>query len=41
MTTLTSASVRSTAPASAFFRHWADMATWPEWNLDTEWVRLG
>ncbi len=40
MTTLTTASVHSTAPASAFFDQWADMATWPEWNLDTAWVRL-
>lgn len=40
MTTLATASVRSSAPASAFFDRWADMATWPEWNLDTEWVRL-
>lgn len=40
MTTLATASVRSSAPASAFFDRWADMATWPQWNLDTEWVRL-
>ncbi|WP_042425917.1 SRPBCC family protein [Streptacidiphilus anmyonensis] len=31
--------VSSAAPA-AFFGRWADMATWPEWNADTEWVRL-
>jgi hypothetical protein len=30
----------SSAPPSAFFARWADMATWPEWNTDTEWVRL-
>ena len=30
----------SSAPPAAFFERWADMATWPEWNLDTEWVRL-
>jgi len=30
----------SPAPASAFFARWADMATWPQWNSDTEWVRL-
>jgi Polyketide cyclase / dehydrase and lipid transport len=30
----------STAPPSAFFARWADMATWPQWNTDTEWVRL-
>ena len=40
MTTLATAHVTSTAPATAFFDRWADMATWPEWNLDTEWVRL-
>ena len=32
--------VTSSAPPAAFFDRWADMATWPEWNLDTEWVRL-
>ena len=32
--------VSSSAPPAAFFARWADMATWPEWNLDTEWVRL-
>ncbi len=30
----------SSAPASAFFARWADCGTWPEWNTDTEWVRL-
>lgn len=40
MTTLANARITSPAPPSAFFDHWADMATWPEWNLDTEWVRL-
>ena len=30
----------STSPPSAFFDRWADMATWPEWNADTEWARL-
>jgi hypothetical protein len=30
----------SIAPPSAFFARWADVATWPEWNTDTEWVRL-
>ncbi len=40
MTTLQHASSTSTAPTSAFFARWADMATWPEWNADTEWVRL-
>ena len=39
-THLGSASVTSSASPSAFFARWADMATWPEWNLDTEWARL-
>jgi hypothetical protein len=33
-------SATSSAPPSAFFARWADMATWPQWNHDTEWVRL-
>src|SRR5579859_7499402 len=40
MTTLAEATVTSAALPSAFFARWADMATWPEWNADTEWVRL-
>src|SRR3954470_10133589 len=40
MTTTATASVISSATPAAFFAQWADMATWPEWNLDTEWVRL-
>ena len=40
MTTIASATVTSSATPAAFFAAWADMATWPEWNLDTEWVRL-
>jgi hypothetical protein len=40
MTTLATASATSTASSAAFFARWADMATWPEWNADTEWVRL-
>jgi len=40
MTTLTSSHASSSAPTSAFFERWADMATWTEWNQDTEWVRL-
>jgi hypothetical protein len=40
MTTIASATITSTASPSAFFAEWADMASWPEWNLDTEWVRL-
>lgn len=40
MTTIATASATSSAPASAFFARWADMATWPEWNTDTAWVSL-
>jgi len=40
MKTLAEAHVVSTAPPSAFFERWADVATWPEWDADTEWVRL-
>jgi hypothetical protein len=40
MRTIATAQVRSSAAPAAFFDRWADMATWPEWNLDTEWVRL-
>lgn len=40
MTTIATATVTSTAPAARFFEQWADMTSWPEWNLDTEWVRL-
>jgi hypothetical protein len=40
MTLLAHATVTSTAPASAFFDRWADVATWPQWNGDTEWVTL-
>jgi hypothetical protein len=39
-TTFAAAHATSTAPADRFFEIWADMATWPEWNADTEWVRL-
>jgi hypothetical protein len=38
--TLGTARISSTAVPAAFFARWADMATWPEWNADTEWVRL-
>jgi hypothetical protein len=34
------AEAQSTAAPAGLFRKWGDMATWPEWNLDTEWVRL-
>lgn len=40
MTTLATTHVTSPAAPEAFFERWADMATWPEWNGDTEWVRL-
>ncbi|MCX4092326.1 SRPBCC family protein [Nocardia sp. alder85J] len=40
MTHIASATATSTAAPAAFFAKWADMATWPEWNADTEWVRL-
>jgi hypothetical protein len=40
MTTIATASATSSAPPSAFFARWGDMATWPEWNTDTAWVRL-
>lgn len=40
MITLATAQITSSAPPGAFFDRWADMATWPEWNTDTEWVRL-
>jgi hypothetical protein len=38
--TLGRATLVSAAAPAAFFGRWADMATWPEWNADTEWVRL-
>ena len=40
MTTIATARITSSASPQAFFDRWADMATWPEWNADTEWVRL-
>ena len=40
MITIATAHADSTAAAPAFFACWADVATWQEWNLDTEWVRL-
>ncbi|WP_433200571.1 SRPBCC family protein [Nocardia sp. CA-107356] len=40
MTTIATAQATSTAASAAFFATWADMGTWPEWNNDTEWVRL-
>ena len=40
MTTIASARISSPAASDAFFERWADMATWPERNTDTESVRL-
>jgi hypothetical protein len=40
MTTIATSTVTSSAAPDAFFAEWADMDSWPEWNLDTEWVRL-
>ena len=40
MNTIATATVTSSAAPGTFFAEWADMASWPEWNLDTEWVRL-
>src|SRR5689334_10598985 len=38
--TIAQAEATSTAAPQYFFARWGDMATWPEWNTDTEWVRL-
>ena len=40
MPILATASVTSSAAPAAFFERWADTATWPDWNTDTEWVRM-
>jgi hypothetical protein len=40
MTIIATAQITSRAHPDAFFARWADMATWREWNLDTEWGRL-
>jgi hypothetical protein len=40
MIAIAEATVVSGAAPAAFFARWADMATWPEWNQDTEWVKL-
>ncbi|ASF12046.1 hypothetical protein NBRGN_105_00190 [Nocardia brasiliensis NBRC 14402] len=40
MTILATATATSSAAPAVFFARWADTATWPEWNTDTEWVRL-
>lgn len=38
--TIATAQITTDVAPEAFFARWADMATWPEWNTDTEWVRL-
>ena len=40
MTQIARAHIISAATPTAFFSRWAEMSTWPEWNTDTEWVRL-
>jgi hypothetical protein len=40
MTTIAQAHITSASAPAAFFARWADTATWPQWNADTEWVRL-
>jgi hypothetical protein len=40
MIAIASAHVAVAAQPSAVFERWADVATWPQWNADTEWVRL-
>ncbi|MEV8507058.1 SRPBCC family protein [Actinoplanes sp. NPDC051475] len=40
MKTIATAQITTDVPGQAFFERWADMATWPAWNTDTEWVRL-
>lgn len=40
MSLIATATITSTAPGSAFFARWADVATWSEWNSDTAWCRL-
>lgn len=40
MRTIATATISTDVAPEAFFQRWADMATWPQWNADTEWVRL-
>jgi hypothetical protein len=40
MTTIATAHVSTSAAPAAIFARWADTDTWPQWNSDTEWVRL-
>jgi hypothetical protein len=37
---IATATATSSAPVAGFFARWGDMTTWPDWNTDTEWVRL-
>jgi Polyketide cyclase / dehydrase and lipid transport len=37
---IAAATATSSAPVAGFFARWGDMTTWPDWNTDTEWVRL-
>jgi hypothetical protein len=39
MTTLCTASARSTAPPDAFFARWEDMDSWPQWDEAVVWTR--
>jgi hypothetical protein len=40
MKTIATARITSDLRPQAFFDRWADIATWPQWNTDTAWVRL-
>jgi hypothetical protein len=40
MTLIATARVTTPAAPVAIFARWADTDTWPQWNSDTEWVRL-
>lgn len=40
MIELARTSRHSTSPPSSFFARWIDHSTWPEWDLDTEWVSM-
>src|SRR5262249_11574684 len=40
MIQIAQAHATTTATPERIFAIWADMTQWPEWNSDTEWVRL-
>ena len=40
MAVIATGEVASTARPQAFFALWADVATWPQWNENIEWVHL-